>query len=339
MSPEKSQQRKSQRPGSAAIRPWHRMMASVTGGLASYIVWRICYQVRLPLPYEAELAPALEGLWGLLLGLGPFAGIAALRTLRGSQAGGSDAGRSVQGWASRLGRSAWAYPALAGAGGLLGGLVWSLLARWSRWDTTTLAMTALWGLVYLGAILLVPLLIQRPRLAHRDVVLLPLLGALPPAAFVVVELFHVDPSPRQAVYDALIGLATRAAVVVGAFLIAPTTARSEPAYPALALHARALVDAIMEKRPELRKTGARLYIEERVPYSSAMIRKIERGARRPSAEAAAGLLAIGAAFGLDRAWGEGFLRATEHFAAPEIAAELRRVYGAARGEESEDVRR
>jgi hypothetical protein len=290
-------------------------MFSIAGSLVTYIVWRTCYQIALPLPYEPELPFLFEALWGMLLGLGPFAGIATLRTLYGLRDRPHDPARLIQ--------AHWSYPALAALGGLLGGSTWWMMAAWIPLDSTGPAMTALWSTMYISTILLVPVLVHRPRLSHRSLFFLLLLPALPFAGFLLTW-FHINPD--QADFDMLVGLAIRAAVVIGAVLIMPTVVRREIRYPALATHVNVLVDAILRRRPELTKTGTQLYLGQRVSYSRESVRKFCSGERKPGREAALSMLQVGAEFGLERGWGEGFLRASNHFNERHIAQALSRVF-------------
>jgi len=323
----KTQQRRANGSSTGRIKPWPRTLSSVIGALSGYAVWRVYYQTQLPLPYQAELTLLLEGLWGLLVGLGGFVGIAVLQTLhalRGRAHDPQEADGAVRHSLRPEIRIQWTYVALAGLGGLLGGLIWWLVARWAPLRSTSLAMTVLWGIVYTGAILLPPLLMRRPRLPHRDLLILLLLPALPPIALLLARL-HIDPD--QADVDMLAGLAIRAAVVTGAVLIVPPLGRREPSYPALATHVNALVDAIARRERRLTRAGVQLHLGELVSYSSASIRKFCSGERKPSKEATLQLLRIGAEYGLGHPWGEGLLHAAGHLAQEQIIDQLHQVYG------------
>jgi hypothetical protein len=303
----------------AVIKRWHRVMAVGLGSLFTYLSWRLIYQSQMDLPYPLELSPLLEALWGALAGLGPFFGLALLQTThrlvvraRGLEKQGT---RSI--W------DCWARSMLGMLGGLAGGVAWRLLAAAIPLDSSTLAMTGLWAIVYTGAILLPPLAVKRSTRARAPIV--PALALLPVIGFSITRWVHI--APDQADIDMSVGLWLRVGLAVGATLITPTPERvKRPKYHATGEQVSLLMQTLMQRKKWLTKSGMLVHLAEELAYSPATVRKLCSGERRPSAEAAKKLLQLGQEAGLDRAWGRTLLETTHHFSDRQIADELDRAF-------------
>ena len=112
------------------IKLWHKVLAAIIGSLSAYLLWRLVYQSQMDLPYPTELSPFFEALWGALIGLGPFLGLAILQTIyslvpqaRGAEE--QDARSKGQPLAKPI-QNCWACSILGALGGLASGIAWWL---------------------------------------------------------------------------------------------------------------------------------------------------------------------------------------------------------------------
>lgn len=309
------------------IKLWHKVLAAVIGSLSTYLLWRLVYQSQMDLPYPAELSPFFEALWGALIGLGPFLGLAILQTAyhlvsQTRDAEGQDA-RSANQLLAEPVRDCWTCSMLGALGGLAGGIAWWLMAKWSIPDPRTLTMTGLWAIVYTNAILLPPLIVKRPKKARAFII--PALALSPLIGFLITKWVHI--APDQADVDMSVGTWLRVSLAAGAILITPMTERGkEPKHHAVGKQINLLMQRMMQKNRWLTKGGMLMHMAEELSYSPATIRKLCSGERRPSAEAARKLLQLGKEAGLDRAWGSDLLEATHHFSDRQIPDELDSVF-------------
>jgi hypothetical protein len=307
------------------IKPWHKILAASIGSLSTYLLWRLVYQAKMDLPYPVELSLFFEALWGTLVGLGPFLGLAILQTIHSlvpRDAEGQDERSAVQPPVKPV-RDFWVCSILGAQGGLAGGVVWWLVATSGPLDSSTLAMTGLWTIAYTSAILLPPFAIKRPKRIHA--LTIPPLALLPVAGFLITKWIHI--APDQADVDMSVGLWLRVSLVVGAVLVAPWTEHGKKAkYHVTGEQISLLMQAMMQKKKWLTKSGMLMHLAEELSYSPATIRKLCSGERRPSAEAARKLLQLGQEAGLNRAWGNDLLASTHHFSDQQIADELDSVF-------------
>lgn len=306
---------------------WRHVPAASLGSLVTYLLWRLLYRSQLDLPYPVEIPLFLEALWGALLGLGPFLGLAILQTghglvsqIRAGQE--QDARLTWQTLAKAVGDQ-WVSSILGALGGLAGGIIWWLAAATIPLDSSGLPMTGLWAIVYIGATLLPPLAVRRPPRTRLST-LLPL-ALLPSAGFLITKWLHI--APDQADLDMSVGLWLRVSIVAGAILITPpTTYGQQVRRRASGKPINLLLEILMQQKHWLTKGGVSLLLAEELSYSPATIRKLCSGERRPSPEATRKLLQLGQEAGLDRAWGRILLETSEHFSDPQIADELDRIF-------------
>ena len=307
------------------VKLWHKALAASIGSLFTYLLWRLVYQSQMALPYPVELSLFFEALWGTLIGLGPFLGLAILQTIHSlvpREAEEQDE-RSAEQPPAKPVRDFWACSILGSMGGLVGGVAWWLVATSAPLDSSTLAMTGLWATAYTSAILLPPFAIKRPKRIHA--LTIPLLALLPAAGFLITKWIHI--APDQADVDMSVGLWLRVSLVVGAILVAPWAERGKKAkYHATGEQVNLLMQAMMQKKRWLTKSGMLMHMAEELSYSPATIRKLCSGERRPSAEATKKLLQLGQEAGLNRAWGNDLLESTHHFSDQQIADELDGVF-------------
>jgi hypothetical protein len=307
------------------VKLWHKVLAASTGSLSTYLLWRLIYQSQMDLPYPVELSPFYEALWGTLIGLGPFFGLAILQTIHclvPRDAEEQDE-RSAEQPPAKPVRDFWTCSILGALGGLAGGVVWWLVATSGPLDSSTLTMTGLWAIAYTSAILLPPFAIKRPKRIHA--LTIPPLALLPVAGFLITKWIHI--APDQADVDMSVGLWLRVSLVVGAVLVAPWTEHGKKAkYHATGEQVSLLMQTMMQRKKWLTKSGMLMHLAEELSYSPATIRKLCSGERRPSAEAARKLLQLGQEAGLDRAWGNDLLASTRHFSDQQIADELDSVF-------------
>jgi len=306
---------------------WSRILAAGLGSLGAYLLWRLLYGSQLNLPYPVEIPLFLEALWGVLVGLGPFLGLAILQTgyslASQSREGQEQNARLTQRSLAKPVRDQWSRSILSALGGLAGGIIWWFAAAMLPLDSSGLPMTGLWSIVYTGAILLPPLAARRnPR--TRLSIILPL-ALLPIAGFLLTKWLHI--APDQADLDMSVGLWLRVSIVAGAILSAPPATYGKPARNhASGKPINLLLQTMMQQKHWLTKGGVLLLLAEELSYSPAMIRKLCSGERRPSPEATRKLLQLGQGAGLDRAWGLILLETSEHFSDLQIANELERVF-------------
>ena len=307
------------------VKLWHKVLAASAGSLSTYLLWRLVYQSQMDLPYPVELSLFFEALWGALTGLGPFLGLAILQTIHNlvTRNAESQDERSAGQPPAKPVRDFWTCSILGALGGLLGGVAWWLVATSAPLDSSTLAMTGLWAIAYTSVILLPPFAIKRPKRTHA--LTIPPLVLLPVVGFLFTKWIHI--APNQADVDISLGLWLRVSLIAGAILVAPWTERGKKAkYHVTGEQVSLLMQAMMQKKRWLTKSGMLMHMAEELSYSPATVRKLCSGERRPSAEATKKLLQMGQEAGLNRAWGNDLLDSTHHFSDQQIADELDSVF-------------
>ena len=304
---------------------WHKILAAIVGSVGTYLLWRLIYQSQMELPYPTELSPLLEALWGALLGLGPFLGLAVLQTVHGllqARDAESDDAENVRQLLVKPIRDAWICALLGALGGLAGGIIWWLIATQSPYDSRTPGMTSLWAIVYTSAILLPPSPARCSKKAYLIIVPLAMVSL---AGFLITRWVHI--APDQADIDMSVGLWMRISLIIGAILLSPVTEdKKRNKYHATGVQISLLMQTMMQKKRWLTKSGMLVHMAEELSYSPATVRKLCSGERRPSAEAARKLLQLGKEAGLDREWGSALLEATHHFDDRQIAHDLDAVF-------------
>jgi hypothetical protein len=309
------------------IKLWHKILAASLGSLSAYFLWRLVYQSQMDLPYPLELSPFLEALWGALVGLGPFLGLAVLQTaynlIPRAHAEEEQDALSARQLLTKPIRDCWGCLILGTLGGLVGGIAWWLIATSVPLNSSTLAMTGLWAILYTSTILLPPFVVKCPKKAYA--LIIPALALLPLIGFLITKWAHI--APDQADIDMSVGLWLRGALAVGAILVTPMADRGKRnKYHATGEQVSLLMQTMMQQKRWLTKSGMLVHMAEELSYSPATVRKMCSGERRPSAEATRTLLKLGREAGLDRAWGSALLEATHHFSDQQMADELDSIF-------------